>query len=317
MLKFRLSSTLTKNLKTNFTFRSLSENEREQAVHFIEYREIECTALMEELLSGAENLFVLENNQNKKFCALFYIRNESTLLHFIPFLTEEKNPDYNFSLEQLKEIRELVTKFILSKKIFCVYGEHFGTEYIKAILTSNGKDLIAANDYILMRNDLTSEIFSDDIRVKDNWKNLNVRKCSLEDSSNLMELERGYRNEEISVLEHRESDMVIKFVLNKALSAQIIFGAYIFDKGKLRAVAKAATNGRGKNFYQIGGVYCDKDFRNNGIANYVMQHLLRFIKAEGKNANLFVKVKNEPAKKLYANLGFVPVGKYQISYFQK
>lgn len=317
MLKFRLSSTPTKNLKTNFTFRSLLENEREQAVHFIEYREIECTALMEALLSGAENLFVLENCQNKKFCALFHIRNESTLLHFIPFLTEENNPDYNFTISQLKQIRELVTEFIQSQKIFCVYGEHFGTEYIKAILEGLNKKLIASMDYVLMKNDFTSELYSKEIVVKENWKNLNVRKCSLEDSTKLIELERGYRTEEVAVLEHKESDKVVQYILSKALSAQIIFAAFEPVNGTIKAVAKAATNAKGKNFYQIGGVYCHRDFRNNGYMNYVMQHLLRCIKAEGKTANLFVKIKNEPAKKLYANLGFIPEGKYQIAYFQK
>lgn len=309
--------TLTKNLKTNFTFRSLSENEREQAVHFIEYREIECTALMEALLTGAEDIYVLENFRDKKFCALFYLRNTSTLFHFIPFLSEEKNPDYIFTDSEKIEVKKLISDFLKKQKIFCVYGETCGGEYIKEILKKIGKEMITSIDYILMKNDFSAEMYKSEISIRDNWKNLNVRKCSIDDMELLVDLERGYRVEEVQITEHKETDSVIKFVLNKSLNSQTVMAAFKIEGSKLCAVAKAATNAKGKNFYQIGGVYCQKEYRNQGFTNYVMQHLLRYIEAENKTANLFVKEKNEPAKKLYENLGFIPTGKYQISYFQK
>lgn len=293
------------------------KNEREQAVHFIEYREIECTALMEALLSGAEEIFVLEKIQTKKFCALFYLRNNSTVLHFIPFLSEEKNPDYEFTDSEKIEVKNLIFDFLKKQKIFCVYGETCGSEYIKEILLNSGKVIITSIDYILMKNDFSADMYKSEISVRDNWKNLNVRKCSTDDRDMLLELERGYRKEEVQILEHEETDQVIKFVLNRSLVSQTVVAAFKFEGARLAAVAKAATNGRGKNYYQIGGVYCDRDYRNQGYSNFVMQHLLKYIQAEGKIANLFVKEKNEPAKKLYDNLGFVPVGKYQISYFQK
>lgn len=309
--------TLTKNLQTNFTLRSLSENEREQAVHFIEYREIECTALMEALLSGAEDIYVLENSRDKKFCALFYLRNTSTLFHFIPFLSEDKNPDYNFTDGEKIEVKKLISDFLQTQKIFCVYGEAYGGEYIKEILLNNGKEMITSIDYILMKNDFSSEMFKSEISIRNNWKKLNVRKCSVDDMELLVDLERGYSEEEVQIMEHKVTDQIIKFVLNKSLNSQTVMAAFKIEGARLCAIAKAATNAKGKNYYQIGGVYCQKENRNQGYTNFVMQHLLRYIQAEGKTANLFVKEKNEPAKKLYVNLGFIPTGKYQISYFQK
>lgn len=306
--------TSTKHLKTNFIFRSLLENEREQAVQFIEQDEIKCAALMEKLLQGAEDVFVLEDTQTNMFCALFYLRNSSTLFHYIPVL--EKNAGSENST-QIKEIKNLISKFLSSQKIFCVYGETQGTEFIKSILVENKKELIVSNDYILMENDFSDALYEGEIKVQDQWKNLYVRKCSMNDCDGLIDLERGYRVEEVAISEREETDRVIQYVLSKSLSTQTIFSAYRIEDGKYKAVAKAQTNACGKKFCQIGGVYCDKEFRNKGIMFYVMQHLLRFIKSENIKACLFVKVKNEPAKKLYCKLGFIPVGNYQISYFQK
>lgn len=298
-------------MPTNFIIRPLLEIEREQAVHFIEKHEIECTVLMEKLLLNTQDVFVLEKNLNNKFYALFYLRTGSTIFHFIPFLTkkiEQENSE--------NEIRSTINDFLKRQQIFCVYGEHFGTEYIKSLLFENQKKEIVSNEYVLMENNFSAKIYQKEIQAE-NWKNVIVRKCSLEDLEYLLELERGYRAEEVQIFEREESDRVIRFVLNHTLKTQNVFAAFIKDGTKLKAVAKASTNACGKKYFQIGGVYCSKDFRNQGIANFTMQHLLRFIQAQGKIANLFVKIKNEPAKKLYQNLGFVPIEKYQISYFQK
>lgn len=272
---------------------------------------------MEALLSGAEDIYVLENSRDKKFCALFYLRNTSTLFHFIPFLSEDTNPDYNFTDGEKIEVKKLISDFLQKQKIFCVYGEAYGGEYIKEILLNNGKEMITSIDYILMKNDFSSEMFKSEISIRNNWKKLNVRKCSVDDMELLVDLERGYSEEEVQIMEHKVTDQIIKFVLNKSLNSQTVMAAFKIEGARLCAIAKAATNAKGKNYYQIGGVYCQKENRNQGYTNFVMQHLLRYIQAEGKTANLFVKEKNEPAKKLYGNLGFIPTGKYQISYFQK
>lgn len=293
--------------------RSLLEDERERAVQFIEKRENECTALMEQVLKSAENVFVLEDVLHGHFCALFYLRNKSTLFHFIPFVKKEPEADFNFSEIQKQEIEKALFVFLSDLEIFCVSGEYEGTLFINSILRRAGKILLDLREYILMENDFSNSAC---LELEDRI-DVFVKKCSLEDKNFLIELERKYRLEEVVINQKEEDDKIIHFVLSKALTTQCIFCAMKIENGKLFAVAKAGTNAQGKNYFQLGGVFCREEFRNRRIAFFVIQHLLQFIHSCGKKASLFVKVKNEPAKKLYKNLGFMETGKYGISYFQK
>ena len=293
--------------------RSLLEDERERAVQFIEKRENECTALMEQVLKSAENVFVLEDVLHGHFCALFYLRNKSTLFHFIPFVKKEPEADFNFSEIQKQEIEKALFVFLSDLEIFCVSGEYEGTLFINSILRRAGKILLDLREYILMENDFSNSAC---LELEDRI-DVFVKKCSLEDKNFLIELERKYRLEEVVINQKEEDDKIIHFVLNKALTTQCIFCAMKIENGKLFAVAKAGTNAQGKNYFQLGGVFCREEFRNRRIAFFVIQHLLQYIHSCEKKASLFVKVKNEPAKKLYKNLGFTETGKYEISYFQK
>ena len=293
--------------------RSLLEDERERAVQFIEKRENECTALMEQVLKSAENVFVLEDVLHGHFCALFYLRNKSTLFHFIPFVKKEPEADFNFSEIQKQEIEKALFVFLSDLEIFCVSGEYDGTLFINSILRRAGKILLELREYILMENDFSNSAC---LELEDRI-DVFVKKCSLEDKNFLIELERKYRLEEVVINQKEEDDKIIHFVLNKALTTQCIFCAMKIENGKLFAVAKAGTNAQGKNYFQLGGVFCREEFRNRRIAFFVIQHLLQYIHSCEKKASLFVKVKNEPAKKLYKNLGFTETGKYGISYFQK
>ena len=293
--------------------RSLLEDERERAVQFIEKRENECTALMEQVLKSAENVFVLEDVLHGHFCALFYLRNKSTLFHFIPFVKKEPEADFNFSEIQKQEIEKALFVFLSDLEIFCVSGEYEGTLFINSILRRAGKILLDLREYILMENDFSNSAC---LELEDRI-DVFVKKCSLEDKNFLIELERKYRLEEVVINKKEEDDKIIHFVLNTALTTQCIFCAMKIENGKLFAVAKAGTNAQGKNYFQLGGVFCREEFRNRRIAFFVIQHLLQFIHSCGKKASLFVKVKNEPAKKLYKNLGFTETGKYGISYFHK
>lgn len=302
-----------KRLKTSFIMRSLLEDERERAVQFIEKRENECTALMEQVLKSAENVFVLEDVLHGHFCALFYLRNKSTLFHFIPFVKKEPEADFNFSEIQKQEIEKALFVFLSDLEIFCVSGEYEGTLFINSILRRAGKILLELREYILMENDFSNSAC---LELEDRI-DVFVKKCSLEDKNFLIELERKYRLEEVVINQKEEDDKIIHFVLSKALTTQCIFCAMKIENGKLFAVAKAGTNAQGKNYFQLGGVFCREEFRNRRIAFFVIQHLLQFIHSCKKKASLFVKVKNEPAKKLYKNLGFTETGKYGISYFQK
>ena len=221
-----------KRLKTSFIMRSLLEDERERAVQFIEKRENECTALMEQVLKSAENVFVLEDVLHGHFCALFYLRNKSTLFHFIPFVKKEPEADFNFSEIQKQEIEKALFVFLSDLEIFCVSGEYEGTLFINSILRRAGKILLDLREYILMENDFSSSAC---LELEDRI-DVFVKKCSLEDKNFLIELERKYRLEEVVINQKEEDDKIIHFVLSKALTTQCIFCAMKIENGKLFAV---------------------------------------------------------------------------------
>ena len=305
MQKFLNSLKNIKNLKTSFCLRLLRSDEADKAVHFLEDKERECTALMEQIIQNAENVFVIEKDDENKFCAFFCLKNVTTLLHYIPFLKK----DFCENAEQMQELKCIVKNFLSEHKVACVYGEYEGSVFVNSVLEEIGKKKIRDNEYILMENDFSA------LEEIGEREDVYVRKCSIEDAQKLFELETGYQIEEVQVVEHKDNEKIINFILNRSLTTQNVFAAFL--KNSDEAVSKAATNGIGKNSMQIGGVYCKKDFRSKGITKFVMKHLLSFIKQNEKKAVLFVKVMNESARKLYESLKFVPCGKYMISYFEK
>ncbi|MBR5933424.1 MAG: GNAT family N-acetyltransferase [Treponema sp.] len=284
------------------------ENEREQAVHFLEDNERECTALMEQIIQDAENVFVIEKTDENIFCAFFCLKNSTTLLHYIPFV---KN-NLNYSENQSNEIIKLIKEFLSKHPVSCVYGEYDGSVFINSILEEIGKKKIKANEYILMENDFSDEIYSKEIEIRDD---VTVKKCNIDDLQKLFVLEQGYQIEEVQVMKHDDNEKLINFILNRSLTTQNVFAAFLKDSDI--AVAKVATNGIGIKYYQIGGVYCKKDYRSKGITKFALRNLLNYIQQNKKKAVLFVKVNNENARKLYESLKFVPCGQYMIAYFEK
>ena len=344
--------------KTKYLIESLSEDERLSAVQFIGNDEYKCTVLVEQLLHGAQNVYVLKKCENKisKMCALFFIRHKSTIFHYF------SNYD-NFGDDSLKKVLQ---KWLKNFQIFCVYGEEQGTRYLNSLIKN---PIIKSNEYILMINDLAGigenaeigripagsekdvkfdgtsvEKIGDEVARVDIGKvagreneadgneeifeknadleNLTykIKKCLLEDKDKLKLLEKFYRKEEVAITDKEEDDKIIDFVLNNSLLNQKVFAAFV-DAGCInlasKAVCKVQTNGQGKSFCQIGGVYTLSEWRNKKICYNVLKRLLCEIKSENKKAVLFVKVKNFSAQKVYKNLGFVEVGRYVISYFQK
>jgi RimJ/RimL family protein N-acetyltransferase len=78
-------------------------------------------------------------------------------------------------------------------------------------------------------------------------------------------------------------------------------------------VAMAAVNARLPDMIQIGGVFTPKELRGRGHARIAVAGALIDSHAEGAaTAILFTEVRNAPAKKVYAALGFARVGDYGL-----
>ena len=138
-----------------------------------------------------------------------------------------------------------------------------------------------------------------------------VRRADPFDAEDLFPLQRGYELEEVVITPSHFNDAQCMKLLRTSLREQLVF--VVERDGTL--TAKAATNARGYDVDQIGGVYTAPTERGKGLGGLVVRELLRAVFAEKQQACLFVKKHNRPALALYERLGFTPVTDYVISYY--
>ncbi|KKB26634.1 Acetyltransferase, GNAT family [Mycoplasmopsis meleagridis] len=81
----------------------------------------------------------------------------------------------------------------------------------------------------------------------------------------------------------------------------------IKDHNKNKVIAHAAIAASTDKAAMIGGVYCLKEYRNNGYATNVMIELTNFIIRNNKEAVLFYH--NEKAGSIYRKIGYETFGK--------
>lgn len=137
-------------------------------------------------------------------------------------------------------------------------------------------------------------------------------RSSSADLPQLLPLQLAYEMEEVLLRGHKLHQGLTRFHLSRALEQQLaVHGTY---RGQI--VTKAMTNARGFRYDQIGGVYTLPEFRGMGFAKEAMSFLLEEIRAQGKAANLFVKVQNHAALKLYQRLDFKTAGPFSIVYWR-
>lgn len=117
--------------------------------------------------------------------------------------------------------------------------------------------------------------------------------------------------EEVLLPTHRLNPSLCWSNLRSILENQVVVIAEVGG----RIIAKANTNGRGFRYDQIGGVFTERDYRNQGIAQLLVRRLSGTIRRDGKRACLFVKTNNAPAIALYHRLGFVQRDDFVITYY--
>lgn len=131
------------------------------------------------------------------------------------------------------------------------------------------------------------------------------------DVSRLIPLQVAYEVEEV-LLPGRTSNLAVsRATLTESLTQQLVL---IAEAGGA-VVARVATNARGVQWDQVGGVYTDPSWRGRGVAKWLMTHLLAKLEAERKDASLFVKTANRAAQQLYRGLGFTFESDFRISYY--
>jgi ribosomal protein S18 acetylase RimI-like enzyme len=141
---------------------------------------------------------------------------------------------------------------------------------------------------------------------------LAMRRATVRDTERLLGLRVAYEFEEVILDPSRFSREGCRRRLRRSLRDELV---YVAEHGG-RPVATAATNTRGVQVDQIGGVFTSPDRRRTGLGTAVMLALLRDIFRHKKQACLFVKTGNVGALRLYERLGFEARGGYRIDYYR-
>ncbi len=139
-----------------------------------------------------------------------------------------------------------------------------------------------------------------------------IRRATARDTERLLGLRVAYELEEVILDPSRFNRDDCRRRLRRSLRSERVYVA----EHRERPVATAATNTRGVQVDQIGGVFTTPARRRTGLSAAVMLALLRDIFRDKQQACLFVKTGNVAALRLYERLGFSSRGGYLISYYR-
>jgi len=201
------------------------------------------------------------------------------------------------------EFCKLIAAEIPHDQVFCILGEKEGCELIASAVNKKRRQ---TRCYKLMHYEENAKKLLPPEKLK-------LTKCGLEQLNELVPLQKGYELEEVLIDKTDFEETVSRLTLRKALREQIIYA--LFAEQEIIAVAKAGTNARGLNWYQLGGIYTVPRFRSHGYAAFLAQTLALKNAEMGKKTALFVKDANIPAQKAYAKAGFVPDKPFEIIYY--
>lgn len=138
-----------------------------------------------------------------------------------------------------------------------------------------------------------------------------VRRAYDSDAELLFPMQAAYELEEVVPAGGSFNAAAARLSFERALREKPILYAVVDGK----AVGKAGTNARAYTLDQIGGVYVLPEYRVRGIARRLVAELALLLRAEGRGAVLFVKKRNESARRAYERVGFARGRGYRITYY--
>jgi len=201
---------------------------------------------------------------------------------------------------QRKLLKELISS--RGRRVHSVMGLRSEVGTVESVLAPRAAERI---DYHLMTRDCSTVA-----APTPDPPGMLIRRAGIVDLTALFPLQKSYEKEEVLLDPGAFNATSCLLHLQRSLRKEITLVAEL----DARIVAKAGTNAQGLDYYQIGGVFTEPDYRNRGISRKLLQALLWEIAGLQKHACLFVKKQNEAAIHLYRSLGFQIRDDFSISY---
>jgi len=274
-----------------------SHKDHEAVMAFLLKYERYAVNLLQEFLKGSIPFYLLKNNDELEGVFCFPVSGQ--IKHCLPFNSREKIKDAGTALIEF-------FKKNTSHKFFSLVGEKTGTEiFRKVIEVTVHKEEHHSQQYILMEDKNLEQSYYE---LRDGCE---IEKCSVEDAKELLPIQKAYELEEVYYDKKDFKTSVCLFNLEKSLKENYVAGLK-FDG---RFAAKGGSNAMGENFVQLGGIFTSKEFRGQGFASAIVQHLTGTFAGQNKKCVLFVKIQNEKAINLYKKCGFEEIAKFEIVYY--
>jgi len=260
---------------------------------------------------------------NAKLFAVACINQHQFLLYCVKDQATQADRGISFDWQEcIDELCHIMIRSFPFSKVYAVMGEEKVQRRLKDVLFQETR--IKAThvvQYILMLFD--NECFEgrclDDLlalaqlHIVDCGKII-TRAATVEDLQLILPLQIGYEKEEVCVKGKSFPPYVSMMSLQKIVKDEIIYITMLDEK----PIAKANTNAKGIDIYQLGGIYTLPEYRRRGLGRltvlYLMQHI--FKERKKKKVALFVNIRNLAAIAMYNSLKFKDVGRLMISYFR-
>ena len=111
--------------------------------------------------------------------------------------------------------------------------------------------------------------------------------------------------------EELDEEQVRRTMLNRVRAMR----TYVAEVGT-SLVAACSTSAETPHAAMIGGVWTRPDARNRGYSTAVVAALVRELMDHGRCPYLFYLTDNAPAARVYAKVGFQPVGRWSVAYLR-
>jgi len=272
----------------------------EPCAAFLRMHERSCASLVDSFRSRRRDVLQAAFVQNGSVRGVVSCSKGGVVLFCLPFTSEY--PSYTPFLRRLFAHREL----------FCVNGEETGAVYFMRFFASERQlSPEQINRYYLMERDKRLG----PLAVPALPPMYTALRCADDDLPELLVLEEGFEKEDVLQSDQGYDAAVARAKLVQQLRKKVLFAIRGRQDGFFRFVAKSAVNAQGYAVGQLGGVYTLPEYRRHGFGYAAVCTAVNNLTAAGLSCVLFVRETNTAAYSLYYKAGFVPVGRYIISYY--